>query len=57
LNVAFLNEVNRSFSAELDVHVNMDNLAAHKTPTVHKWLLRRKRFHLRFTRCRWSSMR
>ena len=47
--VAFLNKVNRNVPAELDVHVVLDNLSAHKTPTVHKWLLRHKRFHLHFT--------
>ena len=47
--VAFLNKVNRQVPAELDVHVILDNLSAHKTPTVHKWLLRHRRFHLHFT--------
>jgi transposase len=47
--VAFLNKVDRNVPKELDVHVILDNLAAHKTPTVHKWLLRHKRFHLHFT--------
>jgi transposase len=31
------------------VHVILDNLSAHKTPTVHKWLLRHRRFHFHFT--------
>jgi transposase len=47
--VAFLNKVNRNVPGELDVHVILDNLSAHKTPTVHKWLLRHRRFHLHFT--------
>src|SRR4051794_26641589 len=47
--VAFLNKVNRSVPAALDVHVILDNLSAHKTPTVQKWLLRHGRFHLHFT--------
>jgi transposase len=47
--IAFLNKVNRNVPADLDVHVILDNLSAHKTPTVHKWLLRHKRFHLHFT--------
>jgi transposase len=47
--VAFLNKVNRNVPAELDVHVILDNLSAHKTPTVHRWLLRHKRFHLHCT--------
>ena len=27
----------------------LDNLSTHKTPAVHKWLLRHRRFHLHFT--------
>ena len=48
--VAFLNKVNlRRSPADLDVHVILDNLATHKTPKVHKWLLRHRRFHFHFT--------
>ncbi len=47
--VAFLNKINREVPAELDVHVILDNLSAHKAPTVQKWLLRHRRFHLHFT--------
>ncbi|MGK2965221.1 MAG: IS630 family transposase [Tepidiformaceae bacterium] len=47
--VAFLNKINREVPKDLDVHVILDNLAAHKSPTVHRWLLRHKRFHLHFT--------
>jgi len=47
--IAFLNKVNRNVPAELDVHVVLDNLSTHKTPKVHKWLLRHKRFHFHFT--------
>ena len=47
--VAFLNKVDRNVPDDLDVHVILDNLSAHKTPTVHKWLLRHKRFHFHFT--------
>ena len=47
--VAFLNKVDRNVPNGLEVHVILDNLSAHKTPTVHKWLLRHKRFHLHFT--------
>jgi len=47
--VAFLNKVNRNVPAHLDVHVILDNLSAHKTPTVQRWLLRHRRFHLHFT--------
>ena len=47
--IAFLNKVNRNVPAELDVHVILDNLSAHKTPKVHRWLLRHRRFHFHFT--------
>ena len=47
--VAFLNKVNRNVPTDLAVHVILDNLSAHKTPTVQKWLLRHRRFHLHFT--------
>jgi transposase len=47
--VAFLNKINRTVPADLDVHVVLDNLSAHKSPTVQKWLLRHKRFHFHFT--------
>lgn len=47
--VAFLNKINRNVPKDLDVHIILDNLSAHKTPLVHRWLLRHKRFHLHFT--------
>ena len=47
--VAFLNKVNRNVPADLDVHVILDNLSTHKTPTVQRWLLRHRRFHFHFT--------
>jgi transposase len=47
--VAFLNKVNRNVPDGLDVHVVLDNLSAHKTPKVQRWLLRHRRFHFHFT--------
>jgi len=47
--IAFLNKVDKEVPRELDVHVILDNLATHKTPNVHKWLLRHRRFHFHFT--------
>ena len=32
-----------------EVHVVLDNLSTHKTPRVHRWLLRHPRFILHFT--------
>lgn len=34
---------------ELDVHLILDNYGTHKTATIHRWLLKRPRFHLHFT--------
>lgn len=47
--VAFLNKINRNVPPELDVHIILDNLQTHKTPLVHRWMLRHKRFHFHFT--------
>lgn len=47
--IAFLGLINRHVPAELEVHLIVDNLSAHKTPKVQKWLLRHRRFHLHFT--------
>jgi transposase len=45
----FLNLINRSVPDELDVHVIVDNSSTHKTPEIHRWLLRNPRFELHFT--------
>jgi transposase len=47
--IAFLNKVNRQVPKDLAVHVILDNLSSHKTPAVHAWLLRHRRFHFHFT--------
>ena len=45
----FLNLINRHVPDELDVHVVVDNSSTHKTPEIHRWLLRHPRFTLHFT--------
>ena len=45
----FLNLINRSVPDGLDVHLVVDNVSTHKTPEIHRWLLRHPRFHLHFT--------
>ncbi|MEU5339629.1 MULTISPECIES: IS630 family transposase [unclassified Streptomyces] len=45
----FLDEIDRQTGPGLTVHVICDNLAAHKAPVVHRWLLEHPRFHLHFT--------
>jgi transposase len=47
--IEFLREIDRSVPSHLEVHVVLDNLATHKTPAVHRWLLQHLRFHLHFT--------
>jgi transposase len=47
--VRFLGEIDESVTPDLDVHVVLDNLSAHKAPAVRRWLLRHPRFHFHFT--------
>jgi transposase len=47
--VEFLRDIDKNVSADLDVHIVLDNLSTHKTPAVHRWLVRHPRFHLHFT--------
>ena len=46
---AFLDQVEASVPANLDVHLVLDNAATHKTKLIHDWLLKRPRWHLHFT--------
>ena len=45
----FLNMVDSSVPAHLDVHVVLDNSSTHKTPSIQRWLVRHPRFTLHFT--------
>jgi transposase len=47
--VDFLREIDRNVAADLEVHVILDNLSAHKAPAVKRWLARHPRFHFHFT--------
>lgn len=47
--VAFLREIDASVEPGLAVHVILDNLSAHKSPVVKRWLVRHPRFELHFT--------
>ena len=40
----FLNLINRSVPEDLDVHLVVDNVSTHKTPEIHRWLVRHPRF-------------
>ncbi len=45
----FLGHLDREVPDDLDVHLVLDNYATHKTPEIHRWLLRHPRFQLHFT--------
>src|SRR5438128_1738162 len=45
----FLNLIERSVPAHLEVHVVLDNSSTHKSPAIRRWLLRHPRFTLHFT--------
>lgn len=45
----FLDTVEKNTPAELDLHLILDNSSIHKTPLIHRWLLRHPRVHLHFT--------
>lgn len=45
----FLETIDHSVSAELDIHLILDNYGTHKTAHVRRWLARHPRFHVHFT--------
>jgi transposase len=45
----FLDTIDAAVPAALSVHVILDNYGTHKTPLIHRWLLRHPRFHVHFT--------
>jgi transposase len=45
----FLDTIEASVPADLDVHLVLDNSSTHKTPLIRRWLLKRPRFHVHFT--------
>jgi transposase len=45
----FLDAIEQSVPDSLDVHLILDNYGTHKTPMIHRWLVKRPRFHLHFT--------
>lgn len=47
--VSFLREIDQAVEPDLQVHIILDNLSAHRAPVVHRWLARHPRFHLHFT--------
>ena len=54
----FLIHIDSQVPAKLDVHLILDNYSTHKTPAIHRWLLRHPRFHLHFipTSASWLNL-
>jgi transposase len=46
---AFLDIIDQSVPADLDIHLVLDNSATHKTALIRNWLAKRPRYHLHFT--------
>ena len=45
----FLDTIEAAVPPSLDVHVILDNYGTHKTPLIHRWLVRHPRYHVHFT--------
>jgi len=45
----FLDLIDATTPANLELHLILDNYATHKTPAVKRWLAQHPRFHLHFT--------
>jgi transposase len=45
----FLKKIEAEATAEVDIHLILDNYATHKHPKVRAWLAKRPRWHLHFT--------
>ena len=45
----FLDQIERTVPAKLEVHLVLDNYATHKTPKVAQWFRKHPRYHLHFT--------
>jgi len=46
---AFLRQIETAVPDGLEVHLIMDNYGTHKTPLIHRWIVRHPRFHVHFT--------
>ena len=45
----FLDTVEQSVPADLDIHIIMDNASSHKTKLIRDWFAKRPRWHPHFT--------
>lgn len=46
---SFLDTIEKAVPKDLDVHLILDNYGTHKTALIHRWLVKRPRWHLHFT--------
>jgi len=56
--LSFLKTIDRKTPSDLDLHLVLDNYAAHKHPEVKAWLETKPRFHMHFvpTSCSWLNL-
>lgn len=47
--LAFLRQIDRATPSELDLHIILDNVSAHKTEKIREWLSDNPRVHFHFT--------
>jgi transposase len=54
----FLAHIDEMVPSDQDVHLILDNYGTHKSPMIHRWLVRHPRFHLHFipTHSSWLNM-
>jgi len=54
----FLDLIEATVPVDQQVHLILDNYATHKSPTIHRWLLKHPRFHLHFipTHSSWLNL-
>ncbi len=54
----FLEIIDAAVPADQEAHLILDNYATHKSPTIHRWLLKHPRFHLHFipTHSSWLNL-
>ena len=45
----FLDVIDATVPADLDIHLIVDNYATHKTALIRQWLAKRPRYHMHFT--------
>jgi transposase len=45
----FLDAIDAATPQHLDLHLILDNYGTHKSPMIHRWLVKRPRFHMHFT--------